>query len=89
MKTWSLQCPHCLKEVDILPTTLRYIRESDFSPRTYNALTRNGIDTFNELEVLTDSRLLKKKGLGPYCLAEIRTVVPDALSKYMRRTASA
>ena len=74
---WSIVCPYCENSIHIIPRLAKPILNSDFSTRTVNALKRNGIWTYNELEVLTDRQLLKKHGLGKESLREIRQVIPN------------
>ncbi|MBP5674720.1 hypothetical protein J6W91_00105 [Candidatus Saccharibacteria bacterium] len=47
----------------------------DFSPRTHNALVRNGIETVRDLAVCSESDLRCMRGLGATCLAEILEVM--------------
>ncbi len=44
------------------------------SIRTYNALKQNGVYTFSDLILKTDSELLSMKGFGRRCLSEVRMI---------------
>ena len=53
------------------------IDEKDFTTRTYNALKRNGITMYEEIENLTDEQLLKKRAIGIKVLNELRQGAQD------------
>ena len=48
------------------------IEKLNFSVRTYNCLKRKGIHTVEQLERLSDEDLLRIRGFGVGCLAEVR-----------------
>ena len=45
-----------------------------FSRKTINALYRNGIKDFNQLEIMNDEDILSLKGIGHQALDQIRSV---------------
>lgn len=47
------------------------IDELEFSTRTYYCLKRVGIDTVEELLTMSDTDLMKIRGFGVKCLAEV------------------
>ena len=52
------------------------IEELNFSTRTYNCLKREGIDTVDQLEPLSDEDLMRIRSFGKKCLDEIRAKIP-------------
>ena len=51
------------------------IEELHFSVRTYNCLKRKRIDTVEQLQEMTDDQLMKIRGFGMGCLAEVRRLI--------------
>lgn len=51
------------------------IEELDLSVRAYHCLKRAGIDTVEQLKMLTDDDLARLRSMGPKCIEEIRQKV--------------
>ena len=51
------------------------IEELEFSARVYNCLRREGIDTVEQLERMSDKDLMSLRNFGVACLAEVRQKV--------------
>ena len=54
------------------------LKQLGLSLRTYNFLNRAKIDTVEQLAQVSDSDLLRLRGFGIWCLAEVRQKLPKS-----------
>lgn len=64
-------------ELQTIETRIKPIEELGLSPRSYNVLKREGIDTIGHLMTKNDDELINARNLGPYVFNEIKTKMKE------------
>lgn len=67
--------------VDVLPD---YIDKLKLSPRTYNALMRNGITTIGEVLSMSEKDLMRLKSFGAKAYSELMSISGGLMSEYAK-----
>ena len=67
--------------VDVIPD---YIDKLKLSPRTYNALMRNGITTIGAVLSMSDKDLMRLKSFGAKAYSELMSISGGLMSEYAK-----